>query len=130
MKYPQTEFGRDVAMMVLCLAGINTIDLYNLRKQDYRNGIIHYQRAKTKKFRADGAYMEMRVPAIIQPLFEKYMNTAKDDERLFKFLSAHDYIGQFLRQCQQWDKAIYARLWECQRKSGIRLTRSGIHGEQ
>ena len=85
MKYPQTEFGRDVAMMVLCLAGINTIDLYNLRKQDYRNGIIHYQRAKTKKFRADGAYMEMRVPAIIQPLFEKYMNTAKDDERLFSF---------------------------------------------
>ena len=85
MKYPQTEFGRDVAMMVLCLAGINTIDLYNLRKQDYRNGIIHYQRAKTKKFRADGAYMEMRVPAIIQPLFEKYMNTAKDDERLFNF---------------------------------------------
>lgn len=85
MKYPQTEFGRDVAMMVLCLAGINTIDLYNLRKQDYRNGIIHYQRAKTKKFRADDAYMEMRVPAIIQPLFEKYMNTAKDDERLFNF---------------------------------------------
>ena len=85
MKYPQTEFGRDIAMMVLCLAGINTVDLYNLRKQDYRNGIIHYQRAKTKKFRADGAYMEMRVPAIIQPLFDKYLNTKEDDDRLFNF---------------------------------------------
>ncbi len=85
MKFPQTEFGRDVAMMVLCLAGINTVDLFNLRKQDYKDGIIRYQRAKTKKFRADGAYMEMRVPAIIQPLFDKYLNTRTDDERLFNF---------------------------------------------
>lgn len=57
MKYPLMELGRDVAMMVLCLAGINTVDLFNLRKEDYHGGIIHYQRAKTKKFRADGAYM-------------------------------------------------------------------------
>ena len=52
MKYPLAELGRDVAMMVLCLAGINTVDLFNMRKEDYHGGIIHYQRAKTKKFRA------------------------------------------------------------------------------
>ncbi len=85
MKFPLTEFGRDVAMMVLCLAGINTVDLYNLRKQDYKDGIIRYQRAKTKKFRADGAYMEMRVPAILLPIFDKYLNTRSDDEHLFNF---------------------------------------------
>lgn len=85
MKFPLTEFGRDIAMMVLCLAGINTVDLFNMRKQDFKDGIIRYQRAKTKKFRADGAYMEMRVPAIIQPLFDKYINTRDDDERLFNF---------------------------------------------
>ena len=85
LKLPLSEFGRDVAMMVLCLAGINTVDLYNLRKQDYRNGIIHYQRAKTKKFRADGAYIEMRVPPIIEPLFRKYLNTSDKDEHLFNF---------------------------------------------
>lgn len=84
MKFPLTEFGRDIAMMVLCLAGINTVDLYNLRKEDYSGGIIRYQRAKTKKFRADGAYMEMRVPAIIQPLFEKYLDKT-DDPHLFNF---------------------------------------------
>lgn len=50
LKLPLTEFGRDVAMMVLCLAGINTVDLFELKKQDYENGIIHYQRAKTKSF--------------------------------------------------------------------------------
>lgn len=84
MKFPLTEFGRDIAMMVLCLAGINTVDLYNMRKKDYENGIIHYHRAKTRKSRSDGAYMEMRVPAIIQPLFDKYIDTT-DDEHLFNF---------------------------------------------
>ena len=71
-KLPLPELGRDVAMMVLCLGGINTVDLYNLRKEDYRDGVICYHRAKTRKFRADGAYMEMRVPAILVPLMEKY----------------------------------------------------------
>ena len=37
---PLPELGRDVAMMVLCLAGINTADLYELRKNDYRDGVI------------------------------------------------------------------------------------------
>lgn len=84
MKFPLTEFGRDVAMLVLCLAGINTVDLYNLRKKDYGNGVIRYRRAKTKKIRSDGAYMEMRVPAIVRPLLDKYRGP-EDDERLFNF---------------------------------------------
>ena len=89
MKFPVSEFGRDIAMMVLCLAGINTIDLYEMKKKDYHGGIIHYCRAKTKKFRADGAYLEVRVPPIIQPLFEKYRNT-KDTDFLFNF---HDRLN-------------------------------------
>lgn len=70
--FPLPELGRDVAMMVLCLAGINTVDLFSLRKEDYKNGIICYERSKTRKVRTDNAYIEMRVPNIILPLFEKY----------------------------------------------------------
>lgn len=84
MKAPLEEIGRDVAMMVLCLAGINTLDLYHLKKADYYDGIIHYKRAKTKKFRADNAYIEMRVPSILLPLFDKYA-TGDDDPYLFSF---------------------------------------------
>lgn len=84
MKAPLEEIGRDVAMMVLCLGGINTVDLYNLKKSDYYDGIIHYRRAKTKKFRADNAYMEMRVPSILLPVFEKYA-TPDTDDFLFSF---------------------------------------------
>lgn len=84
MKAPLEEIGRDVAMMVLCLAGMNTVDIYNLKKTDYYDGIIHYKRAKTKKFRADNAYIEMRVPSILLPLFEKYA-TGDDDPYLLSF---------------------------------------------
>ena len=95
MKYPLMELGRDVAMMVLCLAGINTVDLFNLRKEDYHGGIIHYQRAKTKKFRADGAYLEMRVPPILLPLFEKYVNKDEADDHLFVFHQRHTTNDSF-----------------------------------
>ncbi|WP_300634564.1 phage integrase SAM-like domain-containing protein [uncultured Duncaniella sp.] len=81
---PLPELGRDVAMMVLCLAGMNTVDIFNLRKQDYHGGVIHYRRTKTTKSRTDGAYIEMRVPEVIKPLFEKY-RAGDHTDRLFRF---------------------------------------------
>lgn len=95
MKYPVEELGRDIAMMTLCLAGINTIDLFQMKKTDYYDGIIHYRRAKTKHVRTDGAYFEMRVPAILQPLFEKYKNDDSSDEHLFSFYKRHTTSDSF-----------------------------------
>ena len=94
MKSPLPELGRDVAMMILCLAGINTVDIYQLQKKDYYDGIIHYKRAKTRKFRADEAYIEMRVPAIIKPLFEKYA-ADESDSYLFRFHTRHSNSDSF-----------------------------------
>ena len=84
MLSPLPEFGRDVAKLVLCLGGINTVDLYNMKKSDYRNGILHYKRAKTRHSRSDEAYMEMRVEPFILPVFEKYL-AGEEDEYLFIF---------------------------------------------
>ena len=78
------ELGRDVAMLVLCLGGINTADLYALKKSDYRNGVIGYKRAKTRHSRKDEAYIEMRVEPFIQPVFDKYL-APEEDEFLFTF---------------------------------------------
>ncbi len=83
-KSPLPEFGRDIAKMVLCLAGINTVDLYELKKEDYHDGIICYKRAKTRNSRRDEAYIEMRVEPILFPLFEKYKADASDPY-LFNF---------------------------------------------
>lgn len=84
MLSPLPEFSRDVAKLIVCLAGINTVDLYNLKKEDYRQGRICYKRAKTKHSRRDEAYIEMRVEPYIQPIFDKYL-APEDDEYLFTF---------------------------------------------
>lgn len=95
LKSPLAELGHDVAMLVLCLGGMNTVDIFNLRKQDYDNGIISYQRAKTKKFRADGAYMEMRVPPILVPIVEKYLSHDAGEPWLFTFHQRHSNSDSF-----------------------------------
>lgn len=78
------ELGRDVAKLVLCLGGINTVDLFNLKKSDYHNGVIGYKRAKTRHSRRDEAYIEMRVEPFIKSVFDKYL-APEDDEYLFSF---------------------------------------------
>ena len=78
------ELGRDVAKLVLCLGGINTVDLFNLKKSNYRHGAICYKRAKTRHSRRDEAYIEMRVEPFIKSVFEKYL-APEDDEYLFTF---------------------------------------------
>lgn len=84
MIFSLPEFARDVAMMVMCLAGMNTVDIYNLKKENYKNGVICYNRRKTMKFRRDKAYLEVGVPSILMPVFEKYLSD-ENDEFLFDF---------------------------------------------
>lgn len=88
------ELGRDVAKLVLCLGGINTADLYQLKKSDYHNGVIGYKRAKTRHSRRDEAYIEMRVEPFIQPVFDKYL-ADEDDEYLFNFHLRYSNFDSF-----------------------------------
>lgn len=105
MKSPLPELGRDVAMMVLCLGGINTVDLYLMQKENYYDGILHYNRAKTRNSRADEAYMEMRVPQIIRPLMDKYA-AEEDDRFLFCFHKRHSTSDSFSANVNIGIKAI------------------------
>ena len=91
-KFPLSELGRDVAMMILCLAGINTVDIFFLEKKNYHDGIICYERRKTRDARADNAYFEIRVPNILQDIVQKYLDKT-DSPYLFNFhkrLSSYD----------------------------------------
>ena len=80
LKASLPELSRDVAEMVFCLAGMNTADIFELRKSNLKNGVLCYQRQKTKKFRRDGAYLEVRIPErlilyIISIWMTKNLNT-------------------------------------------------------
>lgn len=88
------ELGRDVALLSLCLGGINTVDIYELKKDDYKNGIIGYKRAKTKHNRRDEAYIEMRVEPFIQSTFDKYLSDGRD-EHLFNFHQRYSNSDSF-----------------------------------
>ena len=93
-KYPLTELGHDVAMMILCLAGINTVDLYYAEKKNYRDDIIGYERRKTREARVDNAWFEIRVPDIVKPIVEKYLDTS-DSDFLFTFHTRHSSYDSF-----------------------------------
>lgn len=82
---PLQELGRDVSLLSLCLAGINTVDLYKMNKSclKKRDWLLCYNRSKVENRRDDNAYMEIKVPAIIRPLFEKYKDVKGD--KLFNF---------------------------------------------
>lgn len=115
LKEPLAELGRDVAMLSLCLAGMNTVDLYRLRKEDYRDGIIHYRRSKTKKSRRDEAYIEMRVPEIIRPLFDKY-RASDNSDLLFRFAERFSTPDSFCSNVNTGIKQICASMGKTETK--------------
>lgn len=78
----RAEQAQDVAKLIVYLVGINTVDLYHLKKSNYKDGKLIYNRQKTKNSRRDEAYIEVAVVPEIQYLFEKYKTS---DDRLFKF---------------------------------------------
>ena len=59
LKASLPELSRDVAEMVFFLAGMNTADIFELRKSNLKEGVLCYQRQKTKRLRRDGAYLEV-----------------------------------------------------------------------
>ena len=89
------ELGRDVALLSICLGGMNSVDLYELKKINYRNGIISYKRAKVRNSRRDEGYMEMRVEPFIQSTFDKYLSTDENEEYLFNFHSRYSNSDSF-----------------------------------
>lgn len=84
----RAERAKDVCMLIFCLAGINTADLYDLKPENFKNGKLCYNRKKTRGRRDDEAYIEIEIPRLIIPLFNKY----KGKKALFNF--AETYANQ------------------------------------
>ena len=94
MAEPLPELGHDIAKLVLCLAGMNTIDLYELKKEDYKRGRFCYKRAKTRHSRKDEAYFEMRIEPVILPIIDKY-KADDDSPYFFNFHSRYTSADSF-----------------------------------
>lgn len=80
---------RDCYILSFCLIGMNSVDLYECTS--YSNGVLAYNRAKTRDRRIDNAHIEIVVPNIIKPLFDKY----KGDSRVFDFYKKYSNAANF-----------------------------------
>ena len=80
---------RDCYILSFCLIGMNSVDLYECTS--YSNGVLAYDRAKTRERRTDNAHIEIAVPNIIKPLFDKY----KGDSRVFNFYKKYSNAANF-----------------------------------
>lgn len=75
---PQTARGklaRDVFVLSFALCGMNTADIYRIRKGDIRDGVLTYKRAKTDSRRADKAEMRVRIEPEAKAVFDRYSGT-------------------------------------------------------
>ncbi len=106
---PLMEVGQDVALISFCMCGLNAVDIFNARKEQYVNGIFHYERQKTRNSRSDKGYFEVRVPEFLKPTFNKYLSKNESSPWLFNF---HDRLSTSDSFCanvnigikQIWDK--------------------------
>ena len=87
---PLMEVGQDVALISFCMCGLNAVDIFNAKKEQYVNGIFHYERQKTRMSRSDKGYFEIRVPEFLKPTFEKYLSKKVGSPWLFNF---HDRLS-------------------------------------
>ena len=101
------EMGRDVGLMIFCLAGINAADLYDMKKEALKDWKLCYNRKKTREKSDTGAYMEITIPELIRPLFEKY----KGSKRLFLFSERFTDSTGFVKNVNKGLKAVCEEIW-------------------
>ena len=106
VKGEKSIMARDVAFMSFCLAGINTVDLYLMKKENFRQKKLCHNRKKTMDERPDGAYFEITVPEMILPLFEKH----KGEEALFNFPEKYYSAKEFNKAVNEGLKQISEQL--------------------
>ena len=80
---------RDCFLLSFCLMGMNTVDMYHC--ETYRDGVICYNRAKTKDRRYDGAYIEVAVHERVKTLVERYRGKG----RVFSFSNRYCAASTF-----------------------------------
>ena len=119
------ELARDVSLLSLCLGGINTVDLYELKKENYKDGIIGYKRAKTRHSRRDEAYIEMRVEPFIQSTFDKYLSHdgMKKEDYYCYYTFRHTWAAIAQNDC---DANLYEVAFGMNHSHGLNVTRGYV----
>lgn len=101
----RANMARDMFLLSFGLAGMNSADIWALRKSALKGDIITYERAKTASRRADRAEMSIRIEPQVMPLVERWLDHT-DSDRLFVF-------GRYYADAQAFNTAINQGLKVC-----------------
>jgi integrase len=77
----RATLAKDVFMLSFYLAGINTVDLFEVTS--YKDGRLNYNRTKTMSKRKDKSFMSIMVPNEAKPILDRYL--AHTGEKVFIF---------------------------------------------
>lgn len=99
--YTKELIAHDVCMMVFCLAGINTADLYDLPHSALKGKKLCYKRKKTRDKSESGAYTEIIIPNRILTLFEKFKGTKKLLLFSERYANSSDFVSVVDKGCKQ-----------------------------
>ena len=103
----RANMARDMFMLSFGLAGMNSADIWALKKSALKGDVITYEREKTASRRADRAEMSIRIEPQVRPIVERWLNKTNSD-RLFVFgkfyadsMAFNCAINQGLKRCLQ-----------------------------
>lgn len=67
---------RDMFLLSFCMIGLNAVDVYET-KASVADGVLSYERHKTRTRRQDRAFIIVRIPEIVKPIFDKYKGVSR-----------------------------------------------------
>ena len=91
-------FARDIFMLSLYLQGISFVDLAYLKKDDIRNGLLHYSRKKT------GQELTVGWEPVMQDIVDNYAHQTKGSPYLLPIITVED--GTERRQYERMEHKV------------------------
>ena len=91
-------FARDIFMLSLYLQGISFVDLAYLKKDDIRNGLLHYSRKKT------GQELTVGWEPVMQDIVDNYAHLTKGSPYLLPIITVED--GTERRQYERMEHKV------------------------
>ena len=88
------KLAKDAFLLSFALVGMNTVDLYHLKRGDLKDGVLTYCRAKTDSKRDDKAMMKVRVEPEAAAIIERRKGMG---DNLLMFATRYYSDGEFNR---------------------------------
>lgn len=100
------NLAKDCFLLSFSLMGMNSVDMHSCK--DLSEGVLTYNRTKTKERRLDEAKMQVIIPKFIMPIIDKYRDIPQ--KRVFNFYRNYNTYKNFNRAINNGLKQIGAEL--------------------